>query len=108
MTAEVLIMRQNGIIFAADKAVTTPNDKSYTTSKKIFNLDKDFPVTIMINGHVDFEGVFIGDLIGEFKKENDFKEIGDIEKIKNRFIEFLEKNTKYTSKEEYIDMIRYI
>ena len=88
MTAEVLIMRQNGIIFAADKAVTTPNDKSYTTSKKIFNLDKDFPVTMMINGHVDFEG--------------------DIEKIKNRFIEFLEKNTKYTSKEEYIDMIRYI
>lgn len=104
MTSEVLIMRQSGIIFAADKAVTSPNNKSYTTSRKIFNLDTEFPASMMINGYVDFEGVFIGDLIGEFKKKNDFKEIGDIEEIKNEFIKFLERNTSHTSKEEYLSI----
>lgn len=103
MTAEVLIMRQSGIIFAADKAVTTPNNKSYTTSRKIFNLDDHFPVAMMINGCTEFEKILISDLIGEFKKENNFKKIGDIEEIKNKFIEFLEKNTEYTTKEEYFN-----
>ena len=103
MTAEVLIMRQNGIILAGDKAETTPDNKSYITSKKIFNLANNYPAGMMINGYVDFEGIFIGDLIEEFKKVHDFKKIGNIEEIKNRFIEFLEKNTPYTSKKEYLN-----
>lgn len=103
MTSEVLIMRQNGIILASDKAITAPNDKSYLTSKKIYSLDDEFPSGMMINGYVDFEGIFIGDLIEEFKKECDFKKIGNIELIKNEFIRFLEKNTPYTSKEDYIN-----
>lgn len=104
MTAEVLILRQNGITLSSDKAVTTPSDKSYTNSEKIFNLAEDFPAAMMINGYADFEGIFIGDLIGEFKKENNFKNIGNIEEIKNRFVKFLEENTYYTSKDEYLTL----
>lgn len=104
MTAEVLILRQNGITLSSDKAVTTPSDKSYTNSEKIFNLAEDFPAAMMINGYADFEGIFIGDLIGEFKKENNFKNIGNIEEIKNRFVKFLEENTCYTSKDEYLTL----
>lgn len=103
MTAEVLIMRQKGIILAGDKAETTPDNKSYPASKKIFNLANNYPAGMMINGYVDFEGIFVGDLIEEFKKVHDFKKIGNIEKIKNRFIEFLEKNTSYTSKMDYLN-----
>ncbi len=77
----------------------TTNGKSYTTSKKIFTLAEDFSSGMMINGYVEFEGIFIGDLIEEFKKECNIGKIGNIELIKN-FISFLEKNTAYTSKAE--------
>lgn len=102
MTAEVAIITKNEIILASDKAITTPNEKTYNNANKIFNLSNELPVAIMINGYIDFENILLESLISEFKNSTDFKKLKTIENIKNEFLTFLSKNTSHTKIEDYL------
>lgn len=57
MTSESMILNKDGITLASDLAITTPENKSYNCGNKIFQLNEDSPVGIMINGKIDFEGI---------------------------------------------------
>lgn len=102
MTAQSLILTKDVAVVGSDLAITTPDNKSYTTGKKIFHLDKNFPVAVMINGYIDFEDISLETLIGEFAKTLDFENIKSIKQIKDGFISYLEKNTEHTSSDEYL------
>lgn len=56
----------------------------------------------MLNGNPDLEDVPMETLIAEFKAGTDFKEIGTVEEIADRFINFLSKSTDSSSVDEYV------
>ncbi len=56
----------------------------------------------MINGCMEFEGIPMETLINEFVKKTKFKELKNIEDIKNEFINFLASYTPESSGDEYI------
>ena len=89
MTSEILIMNKNAIVMAADSAVTVDNKKSYMGVNKLFLLSNDPPMGIMIFGSADFVNVPLETLIKEYREQTDFKELGNINNIKEDFIEYL-------------------
>lgn len=105
MTSQAMILTKDAITLASDMAVTLPNYKSYTSMNKIFKPKNDFPIGIMANGNVDFEEISIQTLICEFSKNTDFKKLKSVKKIKDRFIEYLSKNTDAGNVDDYISWI---
>ena len=89
MTSEILIMNKNAIVMATDSAVTVDNKKSYMGVNKLFLLSNDPPMGIMIFGSADFVNVPLETLIKEYREQTDFKELGNINNIKEDFIEYL-------------------
>ena len=89
MTSEILIMNKNAIVMAADSAVTVDNKKSYMGVNKLFLLSNDPPMGIMIFGSADFVNVPLETLIKEYREQTDFKELSNINNIKEDFIEYL-------------------
>ncbi len=82
-------MNKNAIVMAADSAVTVENKKSYMGVNKLFLLSNDPPMGIMIFGSADFINVSLETLIKEYREQTDFKELGNINNIKEDFIEYL-------------------
>lgn len=89
MTSEILIMNKNAIVMATDSAVTVDNKKSYMGVNKLFLLSNDPPMGIMIFGSADFVNVPLETLIKEYREQTDFKELSNINNIKEDFIEYL-------------------
>lgn len=89
MTSEILIMNKNAIVMAADSAVTVDNKKSYMGVNKLFLLSNDPPMGIMIFGSANFVNVSLETLIKEYREQTDFKELSNINNIKEDFIEYL-------------------
>ena len=61
MTAEIAILNRVGVALAADSAVTISSNsgdpKTYNSADKLFPLDGDHPVAIMIHGSAEFMGI---------------------------------------------------
>ena len=91
------------MILCTDLRQTVEEFKSYVGVKKIFELKETEPVGIMFNGLMDFEGVPIETLIGEFKEN--FMEFEDIETTKKEFLKFLKNHTPHTPIDEYLPEI---
>lgn len=89
MTAEILIMNDGAIAMAADSAVTVGNKKTYNGVNKLFMLSNDPPMGIMIFGNANFDIFPMETLIKEFRKKYDFKNLGTIDKIHEKLIEYL-------------------
>lgn len=105
MTSQAIILTKDAITLASDMAVTLPNYKSYSSMNKIFKPKNDFPIGIMVNGNVDFEEINIQTLICEFSKNTDFKKLKSIKKIKDKFIEYLSKNTDASNLDDYLSWV---
>lgn len=56
----------------------------------------------MINGNADFEDVPIETLIREFRFKTDFTQIETVEEIKDKFIDYVSKNTDSSSNDEFV------
>ncbi len=93
MTSEILIMNNKAIVMAADSAVTVGGKKTYNGVNKLFMLSNNPPMGIMIFGSATFDSIPLETLIKEYRKQTNFKELGHIEKIKENFIEYIEKTT---------------
>lgn len=89
MTAEILIINSSAIAMAADSAVTVGNKKTYNGVNKLFMLSNDPPMGIMIFGNANFDIFPMETLIKEFKKNQDFKKLNNIQRIHEAFIEYL-------------------
>ena len=93
MTSEILIMNNNAIVMAADSAVTVGGKKTYNGVNKLFMLSNNPPMGIMIFGSAEFDSIPLETLIKEYRKQTNFKKLGHIQKIKENFIEYIEKTT---------------
>ena len=89
MTSEILIMKNDTIIMGADSAVTIDNKKTHNGADKLFGLSNDPPMAIMIFGAATFGSISLESLIKDYKKQTDFKELDNMIKIKESFIEYL-------------------
>lgn len=60
MTAEIGILNKNGVVLAADSAVTITNgtnSKVLNSARKLFTLPNEHSIGIMIYGNASFMGV---------------------------------------------------
>ena len=89
MSLLILIITLELILMASDSAVTVFNKKAFNGVRKIFNLDNQIPIGIMINGPSRFCGVSFEKLIKEFKCEK-FKGKYSPFNVKDNLIKFLE------------------
>ena len=102
MTSQGMLMSKRDTVMVSDKQVTMADGKTYDGIDKIFELSEIHSAGLMFNGLADFENVPIETLVGEFKLQTNFRRLPTIEKIKNKFIKFLSKNTESSSSEEFI------
>lgn len=100
MTIQTVIINSGTIILASDLRATIDESKSYVGVRKIFELDNDIPIGIMINGLMDFEKIPMETLIGEFNEIN--KNYTNIKDLRDDFIDFLSKNSNFTPMEDYL------
>ncbi|MBP2102732.1 hypothetical protein ACFQOY_03390 [Enterococcus alcedinis] len=86
-------MNKNGLVFAADSAVTVGNNlgsKVFNTANKLFSLGYNHDVGIMIYGNADFIGVPWEVIIKGFKNEMKDKEISRLEDYGTLFLKYLD------------------
>ena len=100
MTIQTVIINKNSMILCTDIRQTIEDFKSYAGFKKIFDIKENEPYGIMINGLMEFEGIPLETLIGEFKQN--LNECDEIKKIKDEFLDFLSKNTPHTPIDKYL------
>jgi hypothetical protein len=102
MTSQIMILTKRFGLIATDKQQTMADGKTYGGIKKIFELSRLHSSGIMINGNADFQDVPMETLINEFKFKTNFRQIQTIEEIKDRFINFLSKNTETSTCGEHL------
>ena len=96
-------MNSSAIAMAADSAVTVGNKKTYNGVNKLFMLSNDPPMGIMIFGNANFDIFPMETLIKEFKKNQDFKKLNNIQRIHDAFIEYLATVVPSTDSKAMID-----
>ena len=102
MTSQAMILTKRLGILATDRQQTMADGKTYGGVKKIFELSEIHSSAIMINGNADFEDVPIETLIREFRFKTDFTHIETVQEIKDKFIDYLSKNTDSSSTDEFL------
>jgi hypothetical protein len=102
MTSQAMILTRRNGIFVSDRQQTMADGKTYGGIQKIFGISQIHSSAIMINGKADFENVPMETLIAEFKFKTDFRQIGTIEEISHRFINFLSKHTENSSTDGFL------
>ncbi len=105
MTSEICIMNTEGVVLAADSAVTISKGsekKTYNTVNKLFSMD-NHNIGIMINGNATFNYLPLELIIKEYKKNLKGNQCLDINDYVRQFIRFLDKfpesKTKYAELE---------
>ena len=92
MTAEVAFLNQRGVALAADSAVTLSNNKVFNNATKLFTLDSEHYIGIMIYGNADLGQVPWEVIIKLYREKlgNDVKNtVSDYAKDLMNFIENL-------------------
>lgn len=103
MTTELALLNKSAVALAADSAVTITsptNTKIYNTVNKLFNLNKNHPIGIMVYGDSLLLGVPWETIIKEYRKELGEEEFDSIEMQGKNFIEFVDKTHSYFSVDE--------
>ena len=91
MTAEIGILNKNGVVLAADSAVTLSdgiNSKVFNSARKLFTLSRVHSVGIMIYGDASFMGVPWEVIISEYKKSIGNEVLADTARYINNFVDF--------------------
>ncbi|MCD8898464.1 hypothetical protein [Mammaliicoccus sciuri] len=104
MTSEICIMNTEGVVLAADSAVTISGGnekKTYNTVNKLFSMDKH-NVGIMINGNATFNYLPLELIIKEYKKNLEDIQCSDINDYVTQFISFLDEFPE--SKSQYAEL----
>ena len=92
MTAEIGILNKNGVVLAADSAVTLSdgvNSKVFNSARKLFTLSRVHSVGIMIYGDASFMGVPWEVIISVYKKSIGNEVLGDTARYIENFVDFL-------------------
>lgn len=89
MSAEVILMNQNGVAIAADSAVTIGNrEKIYNTADKMFMLSKHAPIGILVYNNSSIMGIQMELIIKQYREKIQDKLFASLEEYCNDFINF--------------------
>lgn len=115
LTAEILIMNKSTVALAADSAVTIKsrdNVKIFNSVNKLFALQDDIPVGIMIYNSATINGVGWEQLFKEYKINRGNKVFDHLDDYATDFVSFIEKSDFFPEevqnrmlKEEIINII---
>lgn len=92
MTAEICLLNKNGLVFAADSAVTVANNqdsKVFNSANKLFSLGDNHDIGIMIYGNADFMGMPWEVIIKEFKQTLGNEKYKTVEDYTSLFFDFV-------------------
>lgn len=90
MTAEIGILNTRGLALAADSAVTIGGTKVRNNARKLFTLDSQHSIGIMIYGNADLMNVPWEILIAAFRKKLEGNVLNRISDYKESFFSFIE------------------
>lgn len=105
MTAETGVINKQGIVLAADSAVTINGQKVHNTSNKLFTLDSMHYVGIMTYGNAEFMGVPWAIIIHQFSHSLEACRLKSVKEYKQRFVDFIRQNKQLQSQEGYNQLI---
>lgn len=105
MTAEIAILNKSGIVLASDSASTIGGNKVYNTAKKLFTLDSEHSVGIMVYGNAEFMETPWEIIIGQYRKKIGNITLKNIDEYCKSFLGFLN-DQQYLKNQESQD--RYI
>ena len=88
-------MNGNFAAIGVDSAMTVKMEKTAEGFKKLFKLDDNLPMGLMIYGSSHFENISAENLIADFCKNTDFSKVNTVMGVKDAFIDFLAINTPY-------------
>lgn len=90
MTAEVAFLNKRGVVLAADSAVTLGNNKVFNNATKLFTLDSEHFIGIMIFGNADLGHIPWEVIIKMYREKlgNSFKKT--VDEYTSDFIKFIE------------------
>lgn len=91
MTAEIAILNKSGIVLASDSASTIGGNKVYNTAKKLFALDNNHSIGIMVYGNAEFMDIPWEIIIGQYRKSVGNKAFSTLEDYCDSFLTFLKK-----------------
>ncbi|OTO88231.1 hypothetical protein A5849_000126 [Enterococcus sp. 10F3_DIV0382] len=111
LTAEIGILNKNGVVIAADSAVTmsgSNNQKIYNSANKVFALAPSHDIGMMIYGNASISGIPWEVLIKEYRK-NLSKPFGRTLEYISDFLDFLETIKDIQSNQSETDLVvRYV
>lgn len=90
MTAEIGVLNMRGVALAADSAVTIGNAKVMNNARKLFTLDSQHSVGIMIYGNATIMGVPWEVLITLFRKDVSDKVPASLDRYGELFFKFIQ------------------
>ncbi len=95
MTAEIAILNKNGVVLAADSAVTISSnsgrDKAYNAANKLFSLGVNKNISFMIYGNSEYMGIPWEIIFKEFRNETKTHNFENVETCAKKFFKFLNK-----------------
>ena len=95
MTAEIAILNKNGVVLAADSAVTISSnsgrDKAYNAANKLFSLGVNKNISFMIYGNSEYMGIPWEIIFKEFRNETKTYNVENVETCAKKFFKFLNK-----------------
>lgn len=92
MTAEIAILNKSGIVLASDSASTIGDNKVYNSARKLFTLNSNHSVGIMVYGNGEFMQTPWDIVIGEYRKSIGNIKQSKLEDYASSFIEYLKTN----------------
>ena len=95
MTAEIGILNKQGVVLAADSAVTIGGGKVYNSASKLFTLSANHSIGFMVYGDAEFVGIPWEVLIKKFSLEVGNTPLDTIENYVSSFFSFLNEKKIY-------------
>jgi hypothetical protein len=103
MTTEAVVINRIGVALATDSAVTISGrgkSKVFDTGDKLFELDLQYPVGLMINGNMDWLGVPWELIIKDFRERENPERRDTLEGTLDQFLTFAREHKAYTEEAE--------
>lgn len=91
LTAEIGILNKHGVVLAADSAVTIGGGKVYNSARKLFTLNPNHSIGIMVYGNAEYMNIPWEILIKKFSAELKNDVLDSTENYVQYFIDFLKR-----------------
>lgn len=92
MTAEISLLNRNGVVLAADSAVTIGGGKVYNSASKLFTLSPNHSIGVMIFGDANFMGIPWETIIKKYNLYISKEPLNTTEDYVDSFFEFIRSN----------------